>query len=446
MVDDTIVAIATPFGAGSIAIVRLSGKNSYNIALNLTKKSSLTPRYSHLSKLYNSSLELIDEAIVIYFKAPHSFTAEDVVEFQCHGGFIVANMIVNECLKNGARMANSGEFTKRAFLNGRIDLTKAEAIAKLIESKNEFGAKILARQLNGELKSEIEKFREQLIEILAYIEVTIDYAEDDLPLSVHEDIVKKLQSLVERFNKIVAISSKKDGIFDGFKVCIVGKPNVGKSSLLNKLLNYDRAIVSNYAGTTRDTIEENLKIGTHLVKIVDTAGIRQTDEHVEKVGIERTLNAIKEADIIVAMFDYSSKLDNEDTEILNIISDFQTNKDVIFVLNKSDLPKMIDIDENLECLSVSCKQDISNLIDKLNSTLSKYEHSEDIILISNRQIEIVKSVSMTIESSLELLENGEFELFSYHINESIQLISSISKPYNYDEMLDKMFSSFCLGK
>ncbi|MDR1615241.1 MAG: tRNA uridine-5-carboxymethylaminomethyl(34) synthesis GTPase MnmE, partial [Campylobacteraceae bacterium] len=252
---DTIAAIATAHGAGSIAVVRVSGERAYNIALLLSHKPSLAPRYASLSSVYNEKDEFIDQVIIIYFKAPNSYTTEDVVEFQCHGGMIVANMILEAVLKNGARLANPGEFTKRAFLNGRIDLSKAEAIGKLIEAKSISAAKLLSRHLKGELQNFVEKAREDLLEIIAFVEVTIDYAEEDLPSDIEKQSYEKLKLLIVSLEKILENSKQREGLIDGFKIAIVGKTNVGKSSLLNRLLQYERAIISDVEGTTRDTIE-----------------------------------------------------------------------------------------------------------------------------------------------------------------------------------------------
>ena len=286
--NDTIAAVATAHGIGSIAIIRLSGDRALQIAKQLTQRDTLAPRYATLTPLYSSNNELIDEAIVIYFEGPRSFTAEDIVEFQCHGGQIVAQKVLDALLAAGARLAEPGEFSKRAFHNGRIDLTEAEAIAQLIEAKSEDAAKILARQMKGELKEYVESIRDRLLEIMAYSEVTIDYAEEDLPEDLVQQIQERLDTLHAELSRTLQASQSRSGLMQGFKVAIVGKPNVGKSSLLNALLNYNRAIVSDIAGTTRDTIEEQVKIGTHLIRIVDTAGIREASDEIERIGIEQT--------------------------------------------------------------------------------------------------------------------------------------------------------------
>ena len=305
MLDDTIVAIATANGVGSISIVRVSGPSALTLALKISKRTQLQPRLATLSSLYNSNDAVIDEALLLYFKAPFSFTGEDIVEFQCHGGIAISNMVVAEVIKHGGRLAEPGEFSKRAFLNNKIDLTKAEAIAKIIEARSEDAVKLLARQLKGELTTFVNEIREDLLFMLAYTEVNIDYAEEDLPSDIYEQINDKLEIITGRLQNTLDASKRREGLIEGFKVAIIGKPNVGKSSLLNKLLNFERAIISDIAGTTRDTIEESVKIGTHIIKIVDTAGIREACDVIEKIGIEKSLEAVEQADIVIALFDNS---------------------------------------------------------------------------------------------------------------------------------------------
>jgi len=390
--------------------------------------------------------DIIDEAIVIYFRAPHSFTAEDVVEFQCHGGLIVADMILNEVLKNGARLANPGEFSKRAFLNGRIDLSKAEAIAKLIETRSVDGAKILARQLRGELQNFVQKIRDDLIEILAFVEVNIDYAEEDLPQDLLDQIAEKLKQITISLKNTYESSLKREGLIEGFRVAIVGKPNVGKSSLLNSLLDYDRAIISEIAGTTRDTIEEEVRIGTHLIKMVDTAGIRESNDAIEKIGIQRSIDAISSSDIVIAIFDNSRVNDSEDSIILDILNKFAKDKNIITVLNKIDLPNNFNKTLLNEYLEISCKKDSRAIISKLKEILDGENQDDSLLLTSKRQMIAVKSAYEEIDHSKIVLNEGELEFFAFHINEAIMHISSITQNFDRDEILDKMFGSFCLGK
>ncbi len=443
---DTIAAIATSRGVGSISIVRVSGANSLDIAKKLSKKSNFTPRVATLTPLFNSNSEIIDEAIVIYFKTPNSFTGEDVVEFQCHGGIVVSDLILSEVIKYGARLAEPGEFSKRAFINGKIDLTKAEAVAKLIETKSIDAAKILARQLKGELKEFVQSARENLIEILAFVEVNIDYAEEDLPGDLIKQIELKLLDLRDELEQIYNSSKRREGLLEGFRVAIIGKPNVGKSSLLNSLLNYDRAITSEIAGTTRDTIEEEIRVGTHIIKIVDTAGIRLARDSIEKIGIERSIDAIKKSDIIIAMFDNSRAFDKEDEKILNELEKFK-DKEILYVLNKSDLKNLFDVTKlNRDFIKLNLKKNPQEVVDKVEKILDLIANEDTLLLTSKRQLEAVMSACESIDRSVELLNEHQLELFAFCINEAIEAISSISTNFERGEILDKMFGNFCLGK
>ena len=445
MLDETIVAIATANGIGSVSIVRLSGNNALEIALKISKRDELKPRFATLSTLYNKNDEVIDEALLIYFKNPYSFTGEDIVEFQCHGGIAISNMIMQECLNNGSRLANPGEFSKRAFLNNKIDLTQAEAIAKIIEARSEDAVKLLAKQLKGELSSFVDDIREDLLFMLAYTEVTIDYAEEDLPSDILEKIEEKLEKIIIKLQNTLEASKRREGLIDGFKVAIIGKPNVGKSSLLNKLLNYDRAIISNIAGTTRDTIEESVKIGTHLIKIVDTAGIREASDEIEKIGIEKSLEAINEADIIISLFDNSNEKDLEDDKILEILEK-TSDKKIIKVLNKSDLENKFNTKVLNDFINLSTKEDINPLISMIEEILDANTHSDEMTLISKRQVDAVSQTLYHIKESYAPLKTGELEFFAYNIQEALEHISNITRPYDNEQMLEVMFGAFCLGK
>ena len=444
---NTITAIATASGVSSISIVRVSGSSAYLIAQKITRLSSLKPRYAHLSSIYNANNELIDQAIVIYFKSPYSFTGEDIVEFQCHGGLIVAQEILDSILACGARLAEPGEFSKRAFLNGKIDLSEAEAISKLIEAKSSSAAKILAKQLKGELKEFVDNSRDALLKTMAYSEVMIDYAEEDIPNDVLENISKQLDTLIIQINNLVDASYRRRGLIEGFKVAIIGKPNVGKSSLLNALLSYDRAIVSDIAGTTRDTIEEQIRIGSHIIRLVDTAGIRVSQDTIEKIGIQKSLETLEESDIIIALFDNSQKFDMEDTNILRMLQKIK-NKHIIVALNKCDLQKVMDISkiQHYNPIKISAKTDFKELTKSLEDILNNISEGDEMMLVSTRQIEAVRKAKEAIALAKEPLLNEELEFFSYHIQDAIEALSSISKPYNNEEILDKMFGEFCLGK
>lgn len=448
MKHDTIAAIATAHGIGSIAIVRLSGDDALRIALKVTQKSSLTPRYAHLSTLYSCDNKPIDQALVLYFQNPKSFTGEESVEFQCHGGYGVASLLIDTLLHHGARMATPGEFSKRALLNGKMDLAQAEAASALIQARSHNAVHVLANQLKGELGKFVNDIRKDLIAILAYNEVLIDYAEEDLPPNVTQQITTKLTAIATLLENTLQSSNRRQGVIEGYKIAIIGKPNVGKSSLLNALLSYNRAIVSDIAGTTRDTIEENITLGTHFVKIVDTAGIRDAGDAIEKIGIERSIAAINEATIVLAMFDQSREWEEDDDRIVEILGSYGKNKDILAIMNKSDLPQ-VHLKESLKAYdvkSISCKDDISSLLTWMTNKLDGYDTTADILLVSKRQHNAVKAAQEAITASLSPLNRGELEFFSFHVKEAIDAIGSITQPYDVEGMLDVMFGTFCLGK
>ena len=444
---NSIAAIATAHGVSSISIIRVSGDVSLEIAKKLSHLENIKARYAHLTSLYTASNELIDQAIMIYFSAPNSFTGEEIVEFQCHGGMIVAQEILDTITSYGVRLAEPGEFSKRAFLNGKIDLTEAEAISKLIEAKSVDAAKILAKQMKGELKVFVEESRDALLRSLAYSEVMIDYAEEDIPDDIMQSITTQLDGLTSKIEQIVDASHRRRGLIEGFKVAIIGKPNVGKSSLLNALLSYDRAIVSEIAGTTRDTIEEQVRIGSHIIRLVDTAGIRESEDTIEKIGIKRSLSSVEDADVIIALFDASRVFDEEDVKILSIL-DALEDKHIIVAVNKSDLEKIFDSGklQHYDLIEVSAKRAFSKLTERLKTLFDGIGEGEELMLISARQIEAVNQAKTSILEAKMPLINGELEFFSYHLQEAVKSISSISKPYDSEEILDKMFGEFCLGK
>lgn len=445
--NETISAIATAHGVSSISIIRLSGEDALSIAKRVSKRQDIIPRHAHLTSLYNAEDALIDQAIMIYFAAPNSFTGEDIVEFQCHGGMIVAEEILSTVVAYGARLAEAGEFSKRAFLNGKIDLTEAEAISKLIEAKSVDAAKVLAKQMKGELKTFVDESRDALLKSLAYSEVMIDYAEEDIPEDILENIRTQLDGLITQISRIVDASHRRRGLIEGFRVAIIGKPNVGKSSLLNALLSYERAIVSDIAGTTRDTIEEQVRIGSHIIRLVDTAGIRESDDTIEKIGIERSLSSVEDADVVIALFDSARVFDHEDEKILSMLESLE-EKHLIVALNKCDLERKLDTVKlvSYDPIEVSAKKGFVRLTETLETLFDSIGEGEEIMLVSARQIEAVNYAKAAIEEAKIPLESGELEFFSYHLQEAVKAISSISKPYDSEEILDKMFGEFCLGK
>jgi tRNA modification GTPase len=444
----TIAAIASHGGANAISIVRLCGVNANSIALKITKKHSLLPRYAHFCKLFDANSQMLDEAIVIYFKAPFSYNGEDIVEFQCHGGSMAAKMIFAELLALGATVAQPGEFTKLAVVNGKMTLSKAEAIYSMINSTNEKSVKILSKQMQGSLGEFVHSVRVALYELMAYAEVNIDYGEEDLPIEIVDMIGHKADNLALLLQETLLASKRRQTLFGTLKISIIGKPNVGKSSLLNTLLSYERAIVSDMAGTTRDTVEELLNIGHYCVRVVDTAGIRGASDKVEQKGIEYSRRAYDESDIVLVLFDGSREFDADDSEVLSLAAS-NPQKPALAVINKSDLEPKIDFShfDDMARICISTKQNCRELETKIKDILdAHYDDGGYETLISQRQMSACELAIGELGSSLEYLQSGELELFSFHIKESVKAIGAITSGYDNEEMLDKMFGEFCLGK
>lgn len=454
--QDTIVAIATPSGVGGICIVRLSGKQAEQIASTITKKPAFTPRYATLSLLYDTQGALLDEAIVLYFQAPKSYTGEDVIEFQCHGGDIIGRRVLNECLLLGARIARAGEFTKRAYLNGRLDLAQANAIAQMITTRDASFQSALLKQLKGDLGAFVEQVRASLISALAHTEVMIDYSEEDIPSDIITRIHSMLASLATRLNNIYTFSKARPS--QGHSLCLIGKPNVGKSSLLNALLLYERAITSPIAGTTRDRIEEDLLIGSHRVRLIDTAGIHTSDDSLESKGIEKSLQALKEASIILVVFDGSSPLDPQDEAIIALVQEESASRQspptILPIINKCDLPAMLDtaalhkLDSSSAAIAINAlnKPETASTLYSVIAQALAQESYQDIILSAPYQQEAIAQAQAHIHKACAKLESLELELFAYHIKDALESIGCITHPYNSEEVLDSMFGQFCLGK
>ncbi|WP_283799404.1 tRNA uridine-5-carboxymethylaminomethyl(34) synthesis GTPase MnmE [Campylobacter jejuni] len=441
--SDTIAAIATAHGVGSISIVRLSGERALEFALKLSHKTKLTPRHATFTKLFNQNNEIIDEAIMIYFKTPYSFTGEDIVEFQTHGGFSVSEVLLEELVSLGARLALAGEFSKRACLNGKMTPLKALNIQDLILSKSALAAKIIARNMQGNLGELLEKIRTDLVKTLAFVETSIDYADDDLPSDLLEQISTMCEENSKILKEIYTLSQSKKGLIEGFKIAIVGKPNVGKSSLLNALLSYERAIVSDIAGTTRDTIEENFKLGTHLLRIIDTAGIRESKDVIEQIGVALSKKSLEDADIILAVFDASRVQDKEDEKIFDLLAN--TDKKIFWILNKSDLENVFKNTQNKNFIKLSAQKDITLLKEELQNYLNSFD-SEGIMVSSLDLINACKISSEAIFRAKGLLEESSLEFFAFELNLAINELARFTKDFQRDEILDEMFGNFCLGK
>ncbi|WP_104640042.1 tRNA uridine-5-carboxymethylaminomethyl(34) synthesis GTPase MnmE [Helicobacter bizzozeronii] len=451
--NSTIVAIATTPGQGAIAIVKMSGDQSLAILRKLTHKEHFTPRLATLVGVHDLQGDLLDTCLALYFKAPHSYTGEEVVEIQCHGGIVVTRLILQACLAQGACLAQAGEFSKRAFLNGRLDFSQVQALAKLIEAKSEKGAKMMAKQLKGALKDFVQSTRTALLELLASSEVLIDYAEEDLPLDLGTTMQAKLHATLEKLQGILEFSKSQSARLEGYKLCIVGKPNVGKSSFLNALLLEERALVSPIAGTTRDSIEEVISLYGSCLKIIDTAGIRHASDAIESLGIAKSLKSMQESDIILALFDLSAPLDSQDQHILELLG-AQKDKIIGVIFNKDDCPQELDtqallnaLPPSLPPLKLNTKQPCLPLLkDLLKPLFAEDNPNESVILASLTQQQALEQTITHLTSATHTLASLELELFSYHLKDALESLGQITQPYQVEELLDTLFSSFCLGK
>ncbi|WP_411678703.1 tRNA uridine-5-carboxymethylaminomethyl(34) synthesis GTPase MnmE [Clostridium thailandense] len=455
---DTIAAIATVLGEGGISIIRVSGEKSLDIVSSIFKGKketglngikTYTMRYGFI--IEKETGDVLDEVIVTYMKAPRSFTAEDTVEINCHGGVISTQKVLEEVIKNGARIAEPGEFTKRAFLNGRIDLSQAEAVIDIIRAKTELSMKSAVQQSSGRVSKEINNIRGNLLEIIAHIEATVDYPEDDLEEMTSERVTVELGGILDKIKEILSTADEGKIIREGLNTVIVGKPNVGKSSLLNSLLMEKRAIVTDVPGTTRDVIEEYINIDGVPVKIIDTAGIRDTEDVVEKIGVEKSKEKINEADLIILMLDLSRELDEEDHEIIEYIE----GKKYIILLNKSDLDGKIN-KESLNKLnpryiietSSKTGQGIDELKDCIKDLFFKGEvTSMDILITNTRHKEALIRAKENCIQALDALENTlAIDLASIDIRNAWSNLGEITGDTLGEDIIDKIFSEFCLGK
>lgn len=459
--EETIAAISTAPGTAGIGIIRMSGKGVFSILEKIFKPIKEEPidkikGYTiKYGKIFNPETnEIVDEVLVSYFKEPKSYTQENMCEINSHGGTIVVRKILELCLKNGAQMAEPGEFTKRAFLNGRIDLAKAEAVINLINAKSEKETKASINQLEGNLSLEIKRIKKMILSLLADIEASIDYPEYDEAedVSNNKALTKldEIQKELERLNKSFETGKI---IKDGIKVAIIGKPNSGKSSLLNAILKEDRAIVTDIEGTTRDTIEEFVTIDGIPFKFVDTAGIRKADNKVEEIGIEKSKKVAKESDLIIAMFDNSKNLTKEDEEILDFIKD----KTAIIILNKIDLKenvlekeeKIINSGKNVIKISLLSNCDLSGFYRELNMLfeLNKINPDNEIIITEMRHKKLIEdAISHTENAKKTILDNIPIDIISINIKEIIEDLSKITGENVTEDVINEIFSKFCLGK
>lgn len=438
----TIVALATTSGNGAINIIRLSGDKSLFIAKQLlSQKNAIklenNPRYVHFCKLHYNN-EFIDEGLVIYFKSPFSFTGEDCVEFQIHGGLSNAQNLLMILNKLGASFAKAGEFSKRACLNQKMSFEKALLINELILAKNENARKIISKNIDGAFKELIKNTQDELVKTLAYIETAIDYADDDLPSDILDSTFKRLKENAKELKTIALRSEKKRGLIEGFNLAIVGKPNVGKSSLLNAFLSFNRAIVSDIEGTTRDSIEECINYDGHFIKFVDTAGIRQSTDIIEELGVKRSYEAINKADIVLFVIDSSKQISDDEIKILEYIKN--SEKKYFIVLNKSDLCQ----NNTLEGIKISA---LNNDISNLEKALKDYLNSQiDNELVLTNTI-LINSFLKASDNILLAIENfNELEICAFYLNDSLSQLAIFGKQTSNDDLFDAMFSNFCLGK
>lgn len=447
--EDTIVAISTSQGIGAISIIRLSGKESIEIVNKIVKNKNLNKLNSHTIN-YNHVVnndEIIDEVLISIMKAPRSFTTEDVVEINCHGGIATTNKILELLLLNGCRLAEPGEFTKRAFLNGRIDLLEAESVMDIINSKTENSLKLAINQLNGSTSNLIRNLRQDLLEILANIAVNIDYPEyEDIEEVTNQKLEKEIIKIKQKVNQILNDSKNSKIIKEGIDVAIIGKPNVGKSSLLNKLLDEDKAIVTDIAGTTRDIVEGKINLNGFILNIIDTAGIRKTTDKVEQIGVDKSKNLIDRADLILFLLDNNTLLNNEEKELLETIQ----NKKHIIIVNKTDLETKIDLkDENYIRMSTINNIGIKKLKERIIKLfeLDKIEQSDMTYLTNARSIALLKQVKEKIEEIENSINmNIPISIIEIDLRNVWEILGKIIGEHYEDELIDQLFTQFCLGK
>ena len=448
--DDTIAAISTAQGVGAISIIRVSGTDAIKIVNKIfsNKKFLDAPSHTiHYGYIMDGD-ERIDEVLVTIMRAPKTFTKEDIVEINAHGGIMTTDKILELLLVNGCRLAEPGEFTKRAFLNGRIDLTEAEGVMDLINSKTDISRKIALNQVGGKVSSMISDLRDELAGIIANIEVNIDYPEyEDIEEMTIEKINSNLSELESKIDKILKESKNGEILTNGIKTAIVGKPNVGKSSLLNRLIGEDKAIVTDIQGTTRDSVEATLRIDNLILNLIDTAGIRKTEDVVESIGVDKSLKLIDEADLILFVVNYNEKLSHDDLVILDKLKD----KNYITIVNKTDLDKKIDDDKLSNVVYVSALNDdnideIGNKIKKLFD-LEKIETTDLTYLTSARSGAILRKVLDSVKAVRKgIEENYPIDMVEIDLKDIWNLLGEIIGESYDDELLDQLFSRFCVGK
>lgn len=448
--NDTIVGISTALGIGAISIIRVSGKESITLVneifkgKDLTKVNTHTIHYGHIV----NKEEIIDEVLISIMKSPKTYTKEDIVEINCHGGISTTNKVLELLIQKGIRLAEPGEFTKRAFLNGRIDLIEADGIMNLIEAKTETSRKLSINQLSGNVSNKIISLRDKLIQVISNIEVNIDYPEyDDIEVINNEKILPILKEVNKSLEDTITQSENGKIITEGIKVCLIGRPNVGKSSLLNTLLEENKAIVTNIAGTTRDIVEGTIQIDNIPIHLIDTAGIRETSDIVEQIGVNKSKEVIENSDLIILILNSNEQLTEEDKYLLELIK----NKTSIIVLNKIDLPTNIEDINHESIVKISAEynigiEDLKNKI-KYLFNIDKIETTDMNYLTSARSIGLLKKAHDILKEVINKTRQGiEPYLLEIDIKEAWNILGEIIGATYKEEMLDEMFKRFCLGK
>ena len=455
MLFDTIAAISTPKGEGGIAIIRISGDKSFEILDKIFVKKNPNANLGFYKLNYGfikDGEKTVDEVMAVRLKAPKSYTCEDIVEINCHGGTLVSEKVLELVLRNGARHAESGEFTKRAFMNGRIDLSQAEAVMDIIQGKTEKSVSLSLDQLRGDLRDKVNQFKKALLDITAHVNVVLDYPEEGIDDPLPSELRNNLEKVYEEANRLIDSYDTGKKIKEGIKTVIVGKPNVGKSTLLNALLHEERAIVTHVAGTTRDVIEEIINIKGVPLVLVDTAGIRKTDDIVENIGVEKSKQFIGKADLVLLVLDASKGLENEDIEVINQIK--ENKKKVIVLLNKIDLNKKINLEgHNLEnIVEISAKDNIG--IEDMQEKIYSYiveedvENSSEKLIITNiRHKTALEKTKDAIKNIFETIDMGlPMDLISVDLKEALDSLSEITGEISSEDILDHVFGNFCVGK
>ncbi|AJP21334.1 TPA: tRNA uridine-5-carboxymethylaminomethyl(34) synthesis GTPase MnmE [Staphylococcus aureus] len=456
---DTITSISTPMGEGAIGIVRLSGPQAVEIADKLYKGKHLlndvpshTINYGHI--IDPESKEVVEEVMVSVLRAPKTFTREDIIEINCHGGILTINRVLELTMTYGARMAEPGEFTKRAFLNGRIDLSQAEAVMDFIRSKTDRASKVAMNQIEGRLSDLIKKQRQSILEILAQVEVNIDYPEyDDVEDATTEFLLEQSKEIKQEINRLLDTGAQGKIMREGLSTVIVGKPNVGKSSMLNNLIQDNKAIVTEVAGTTRDVLEEYVNVRGVPLRLVDTAGIRETEDIVEKIGVERSRKALSQADLILFVLNNNEALTQEDYTLYEVVK----NEDIIVIVNKMDLEQNIDINEVKDMIgdtpliqtSMLKQEGIDELEIQIRDLFFGGEvQNQDMTYVSNsRHISLLKQARQTIQDAIDAAESGvPMDMVQIDLTRTWEILGEIIGETASDELIDQLFSQFCLGK